>query len=63
MSNGTLTPQPVCPHCGHVEHDAWEMNFGDGLDGDGTFSCASCGDDFFCSREVTVYYTTAKVAP
>mgnify|MGYP003395084511 CR=1 FL=1 len=28
------TDNPVCPHCGYVERDAWEIDFGAGLDGD-----------------------------
>lgn len=50
------TAEPVCPYCGHVYTDAWEINFGPGLEGDTTLSCGSCGRDYQCSREVDVYY-------
>jgi hypothetical protein len=54
-----LQASPVCPHCGHRHDDAWEWNFGAGLEGDSTDRyCDSCGGMFDCSREVTVYYTT-----
>lgn len=53
-----LQPQPVCPHCGHVERDAWEWNFGPGMEGEADVDCASCGEPFVCEREVTIYYST-----
>jgi len=55
-----FTDYPVCPYCGHVERDAWEIDFGPGLDGDAETSCNSCGADYFCSRNVSVTYTTRK---
>ena len=56
-----LQQAPVCPHCGHIESDAWEFDFGPGLEGDGVFCCGSCDEEYNCSREVTTYYTTSKV--
>ncbi len=53
-----LTPQPVCPHCGHKERDAWEWNFGNLLEGSHRGDCNSCGETFTTEREVSVYYTT-----
>ena len=54
------TTEPVCPHCGHRERDAWEIDFGS-MDGDTTVTCESCGEDYFCSRHVEVSYTTDKL--
>lgn len=56
-----LTSQPVCPFCGSEEPDAWEINFG-GLEGDTEVSCGSCGEEYCCSREASIYYTTKKIA-
>ena len=56
------TDYAVCPYCGYVDKDSWELNLGPGLDGDGDVSCNSCGKDFFVSRNVTVTYST-KVKP
>lgn len=56
-----MQPNPVCPHCGHVESDAWEWNFGPGLEGETEVACNSCGEDFSASRDVTVYYSTSKI--
>ena len=56
-----MTPKPICPHCGHIEKDAWEINFGDMLDGDAEVTCNSCGEDYFCTRIVHVDYKTAKL--
>ena len=53
-----LQPFPVCPACGHVHRDAWEWNFGPGLDGDTEHDCDSCGTPMFCERIVTIEYTT-----
>ena len=58
----TLEPHPVCPHCGHKHRDAWEWNFGSGLDGDSEGrDCDSCGGSFDCERVVDVSYTTKAV--
>jgi len=56
-----MDSKPICPHCGHVEQDAWEINFGPGLDSDTVASCNSCGEDYFLERLVLVYYKSAKL--
>lgn len=58
--NTKLRSSPICPHCGHRETDAWEWDFGPCMDGEITHSCGSCGEEFVCEREVTVYYSTRK---
>lgn len=63
VANTRLTTAPVCPHCGHVEHDAWEWTFGPGLEGERIGDCNSCGKEFRTYREVSVYYTTSRPAP
>ena len=50
---------PVCPHCGYKHDDAWEWNFGPGLEGDSNGrECYRCGGVFDCERVVDVSYTT-----
>lgn len=50
---------PVCPHCGYKHDDAWEWNFGAGLEGDSNGrECYICGGIFDCERVVDVSYTT-----
>ncbi len=56
-----MTDFPVCPHCGHVEQDAWEIDFGPGLDGDTHHWCGSCGKEYYVERLTTVYYSTTIV--
>lgn len=56
------TDNAVCPYCGTVERDSWEYNFGPGLEGDGEVTCGSCGEKFFCSRHVSVTYSTKPIA-
>ena len=56
---GTLrTDFPVCPACGHSHRDAWEWDFGAGLEGDTEHECDICGYEFRCTRIVDVAYTT-----
>lgn len=59
-----LQSLPVCPHCGHKHSDAWEWNFGPGLDGSSEGrTCDNCEEAFDCDRVVDVIYTTKKSAP
>lgn len=55
------TDQPTCPACGYVHEDAWEWNFGPGLDGSGSHDCDECGAPFKVERIVDVCYTTTAV--
>jgi len=54
-----LKDAPVCPDCGHVERDAWEIDFG-GVEGETGHSCGACGVEYVVSRQVTYYYSTFK---
>lgn len=56
-----MDSKPICPHCGHVEQDAWEIDFGPGLDGEREVSCNSCGEDYFLERIVLVNYKSSKL--
>ena len=59
LAETKLQNSPVCPHCGHHHKDAWEWNFGPGLEGEiDTRDCDNCEGMFSCYREVSVYYTT-----
>lgn len=60
MPDTYRTADPVCPHCGHVERDALELNFGPGIEGDTTVSCGSCGEEYHCERDAIIYYTSTK---
>lgn len=53
---------PKCPHCGHEERDAWEIDFGPGLDGETDVSCNRCGNDYFCQRFCSVTYQSTMIA-
>lgn len=56
-----LQDVPTCPHCGYVHDDAWEWNFGPGLEGTSEDRrCDRCDEAFDCKRSVSVYYTTTK---
>lgn len=59
-----LQQRPVCPHCGYKHDDAWEWNFGPGLEGSSECrECYHCGEEFDCERVVDVSYTTKATRP
>ena len=49
---------PQCPYCGHIERDAWEIDFGPGFDGDKIHTCNACDRNYFLSRHVAVSYSS-----
>lgn len=49
------TNEAVCPHCGYVSGDSWEMI-------EGVRECGDCGNEFEMTRNVEVTYTTRKAA-
>lgn len=55
--------EPVCPHCGHRQRDAWEINLGPGIEGDGEMECGECWKEFLISRHCSVSYSTSKPQP
>ena len=61
MTETEMTPEPICPHCGHIERDACEWNFVPGLEGEHVAECNSCGEVFETKREISICYTTYKV--
>lgn len=62
MGEHTMTDEPICPYCGGRERDAWEIDFGPGLDGDTTHTCGHCGEDYFLERVVFVNYSSHPIA-
>lgn len=60
MADTELTREPVCPLCGYVERDAWEIDFG-GIEGETVHTCLSCSQDYSLSKTVTTYYTSEKL--
>lgn len=60
MINTNSTEKPTCPHCGHQERDAWEIDFGPGIEGDTEHTCHSCGEEYHLERWATIYYSSAK---
>jgi predicted RNA-binding Zn-ribbon protein involved in translation (DUF1610 family) len=62
MAEHEYTSAPTCPHCGHQDRNAFEINFGAGMDGETTHTCPSCGVDFFLQRHVDVSYSSFPLA-
>ncbi len=56
-----FTDNPICPHCGDEDRDAWELDLGPGLEGTGEVECVACGKEFSVSRMATITYTTRKL--
>ena len=52
---------PLCPYCGHKERDAWEINFGAGMEGETEITCGKCDEEYLVSRHVSVSYSTCKI--
>lgn len=50
------TSNIVCPICGHVFINSWEIH-----DDSGTLDCEDCGSTFFYERYVDISYCTKKV--
>ncbi len=48
----------ICPYCGYVEQDVWELDFGAGFDGDAEVTCAACGEEYHAERHCAVSYST-----
>ncbi len=48
------TDEVVCPHCGYVHGDSWEMR-------DGETDCPDCEKSFTMERNVSVTYSTEKL--
>lgn len=48
----------ICPYCGYIDRDSWEIDFGPGLEGDTTVSCSACNREFWVDRTVSVTYTS-----
>lgn len=49
------TDEPVCPHCGAMYEDAWELN-------DNTKAeCAECELEFQVTRDTWVTYSTEPI--
>ncbi len=52
---------PTCPVCFYKVRDAWEINFGPGIEGDTEIQCGSCETIYECARTVDVYYTSSII--
>ena len=57
----SLKDAPTCPACGHAETDAWELDFGAGLEGDTHVWCGECETEYRCARTVSVYYRSSPL--
>lgn len=56
MTESNLSMSPVCPHCGHHERNAWDIDFGPGLEGETVVTCGGCDEEYHCERSATIYY-------
>jgi len=55
------TDNAVCPYCGNVDKDSWEIDTGPGFDGDTQTDCGHCGRTYHVTRNVSVSYSTRKL--
>ena len=54
------TDNIVCPYCGHVDSDSWEVF--DISEESKTIDCNSCGKEFFVNQNISVSYTSKPLA-
>lgn len=47
----------ICPHCGHVYHDAWEL-----MDESGETECGECGRTYAWERHIMVRFSSKAKA-
>jgi hypothetical protein len=52
---------PTCPYCGYRERDAWEINFGCGMEGTAEVDCEMCERPYSVERTCTVFYTSTPL--
>jgi len=52
------TDNAVCPFCGYVERDSWEI--GDG-EGETEHTCGRCDKAYGVSRHMQISYTTYRL--
>ena len=55
------TINPVCPYCGYVERNAWDINFGPYSEGDTEVDCGKCEKTYKAFRECEITYTTERI--
>lgn len=46
----------ICPYCGWVDNDSWELDEDDGIN-----ECGSCEKEFNVSREIEISYSTSRI--
>lgn len=52
------TDDPVCPYCGKVYSDAWEVTFGHSEQTELECYAEDCGKLFDVTRDISVSYST-----
>ena len=50
-------PAPVCPYCGHVDHDWAEWL---GADEDFDIACGTCGEDYTGHAHISIMFSTKE---
>jgi uncharacterized Zn-finger protein len=53
------TDEAVCPYCGGAQSDSWELEGGDGEEGE--TDCGYCDRAFLYYRNISVTYSTLPV--
>lgn len=55
--------KPTCPYCGHLERDAWDIDFGPSADGEAVITCGACDEEYLCYRDCHITYNCHGVEP
>lgn len=58
MIDHSFTDNIVCPYCGHIDIDSWDID--PGAEDLGLLECDECGESFYAERHISIDYTTRK---
>jgi len=56
------TDDPVCPHCGEIVCDAWELFVHDANEVVEEWECIGCNKPYRIERHIDVSYSTMPIA-
>jgi len=55
------TDEVVCPYCGYIMSDSWELGDRDGGECEWEEICPECDKKFISARMITIDYKTRKM--
>ena len=58
-----FTNNAVCPYCGYIDTDSWELGggFGSEQSDDGETECGKCEREYRWHREIVITFSTERI--